>query len=122
MTPGVLGAARPKKKPLRPLRILCVLCGKAFIFFSPPHCVSTRKGTDETREPAVHPLRRAQPARARVLWSWDDPDAEPRPAGGARGAVQRRLLQFADLRAVACGPRDRAPCPPDPVLGQCDPL
>jgi hypothetical protein len=32
------------------------------------------------------------------------------------------LLQFADLRAVARRPGDRALCPPDPLLGQRDPL
>src|SRR5208282_3852225 len=78
--------------------------------------------TYETREPAFHPVGRAQPACARLLRPSDDPHAQPRPPRGERRALQRRLLQLANLCAVACLAVDRALRPSHPLLGQRDPV
>ena len=51
----------------------------------------------ETDQRSRRDVRRAQPARPRLLRAFDDPDAAPRPSRCARGSLQRRLLQRADL-------------------------
>jgi len=88
--------------------------------------ITPRQGTqgtrNDTRQPPVHPVGRAQPPGARLLRPQDDPDAEPGPAGGIGCALQRCLYQLADLRAGARGAGDRPLRQSDPILGQCHPV
>ncbi len=72
----------------------------------------------EATQHAVHHVGRAQSARARLRRPPDDPHAQPRSPGGARRALHGRLLQLADLRALARELSHRALRPPDPLLGQ----
>jgi iron(III) transport system ATP-binding protein len=72
----------------------------------------------EATQHAFHHVGRAQSARARLRRPPDDPHAQPRSPGGSRRALHRRLLQLADLRAVARELSHRALRPPGSILGQ----
>ena len=70
----------------------------------------------------VHPVRRAQQARRRLLRASDGEDAESRRARRARHALYQRLHQLPDLRAGARELRHRTLRAPGALLGQRDRL